>query len=384
MFVLDLKMHSGICKPSQRIFPGRSAHVYRPACIYPSHGLHAVENLSALRGQVPRQLQCQELHLPGPVPHYGFRTTDLSGEPAGHRSLPPGPEQQTLSHGHPQQGFPQHLGGSERDAGLAHLRRFCPSSDRHRQEALPEGTVGSGTSKHGLRPGCNDDRSVPVHFSLGTLPDSKGGCPTSYATGSAGQYPKLHPHLRRKTPRGQRSGHHSSGSRRFLHHGSRLHGFLQTLCGYPSLGFLRDPSQVQSQESQTVFPSSGKSHRGCVRPIHPTDRFEVSRRLSRQTPPGEILRRRDQQNIGVSDQQLSAARHHHRTTLQTTMAGGAFLQMDQAALAHQEFFRHFGERREDPNLDCCFRLSDRGDHQETVESPGKSLHNFTGFEYLLI
>ncbi len=27
-----------------------------------------------------------------------------------------GPEQQTLSHGHPQQGFPQHLGGSERDA----------------------------------------------------------------------------------------------------------------------------------------------------------------------------------------------------------------------------------------------------------------------------
>jgi hypothetical protein len=50
----------------------------------------------------------------------------------------------------------------------------------------------------------------------------------------------------------------------------------------------------------------------------------------------------------------------------------------------KSFFRHFGERREDPNLDCCFRLSDRGDHQETVESPGKSLHNFTGFEYLLI
>ncbi len=36
-------------------------------------------------------------------------------------------------------------------------------------------------------------------------------------------------HLRRKTPRGQRSGHHSSGSRRFLHHGSRLHGFLRRL-----------------------------------------------------------------------------------------------------------------------------------------------------------
>lgn len=363
MFVLDLKMPSGICKPSRRIFPGRSAHVYRPACIYPNHGPHAVKNLSALRGEVPRQLQRQEFHLPGPVSHYGFRSTDVSGKPAGHRSLPPGTEQQAISHGHPQQSFPQHPGGSERNAGLAHLRRFCTSSDRHRQETLPEGTVGSGTSKHGLRPGCNDDRSVPVHFSLGTLPDSKGSRPTSYPVGSSGQYPELHPCFRRKTPRGQRSGYHSPGSRRFLHYGSRLYGFLQTLCCYPSFRFLRDPSQVQSQESQALFPFSGQIHRGCVRSIHPADRCEVSRGLSRQTPPCEILRRRDHQNIGVSDQQLSAARHHHRTTLQTTMASRAFLQMDQAAPTHQKFFRNFGERGENTNLDCCFRLSDRGDHQ---------------------
>ena len=61
MFVPDLKTQSGICKPSRRIFQRRSAHVYRPAHIYPSHGLYAVENLSALRGAVSRQLQCQEL-----------------------------------------------------------------------------------------------------------------------------------------------------------------------------------------------------------------------------------------------------------------------------------------------------------------------------------
>jgi len=63
MFVLDLKMQSGMSKPSRRIFQGRNAHVYWPACIYPSHGLHAVENLSALRGEVPRQLQRQKFHL---------------------------------------------------------------------------------------------------------------------------------------------------------------------------------------------------------------------------------------------------------------------------------------------------------------------------------
>jgi hypothetical protein len=50
MFVLDLKTYSGICKPSRRLSQGRSAHVFRPSCFYPSHGLYAVENLLALRG----------------------------------------------------------------------------------------------------------------------------------------------------------------------------------------------------------------------------------------------------------------------------------------------------------------------------------------------
>jgi transposase len=35
-------------------------------------------------------------------------------------------------------------------------------------------------------------------------------------------------------------------------------------------------------------------------------------------------------------------------------------------------------------LDRRFRLSDRGDHQKTAESSGKSLHNVTGLERLPI
>lgn len=53
MSVLDLKTHSGICKPSRRFSQGRSTHVFRPACVYPDHGLHAIENLSTLCGEVP-------------------------------------------------------------------------------------------------------------------------------------------------------------------------------------------------------------------------------------------------------------------------------------------------------------------------------------------
>lgn len=66
------------------------------------------------------------------------------------------------------------------------------------------------------------------------------------------------------------------------------------------------------------------------------------------------------------------------------MTGGTLLQVDQTASAHQELFRHFGNRREDPNLDRHFCLSDRGDHQKMAKPAGKSLHNFTGFERLLV
>jgi len=82
MSILDLKTRSGICKPSQRLFQGRNAHVFRSACVYPNHGLHAVENLSALRGEIPRQLQREEFHLQG---HFfmGFLTGSVLGALTG-------------------------------------------------------------------------------------------------------------------------------------------------------------------------------------------------------------------------------------------------------------------------------------------------------------
>ncbi len=61
-----------------------------------------------------------------------------------------------------------------------------------------------------------------------------------------------------------------------------------------------------------------------------------------------------------------------------------FFIVDQAEPAHQELLRNFGERSKDSDLDRRFRLSDRGDHQETAQSPRKSLHNFTGAERLTI
>ena len=56
------------------------------------------------------------------------------------------------------------------------------------------------------------------------------GLSASHPAGSAGQHPELYPYHRRKNPRSQRAGYSPSGSRRLLHHGSRLPGLLQTPC----------------------------------------------------------------------------------------------------------------------------------------------------------
>jgi len=117
-----------------------------------------------------------------------------------------------------------------------------------------------------------------------------------------------------------------------------------------------------------------------MRSDNPADRAEVSRGLSRQAQTSKVSRRRDQQNPGVSLQQFSVARYDHCPALQTALAGGTLLQVDQAASTHQEFLWYYRERCEDPDLDRHFRLSDCGDHQKTAEFAGESLHNFTGFE----
>jgi len=170
MLVLDLKTHNGICETSRRFIQGRSAYVYRSACVYPNYGFHAAKNLSALCCAVSGQLQCEAFHLHGSVTHHGFRTAGLSGELAGHRSLSPGAKQQALSHGHSQPSFPQHSCGSERDTGLAHLFRFCSSSDRYRQKALLQRIVSRGPRQYSLYLRCHNDRpcvspSSPGHTS---------------------------------------------------------------------------------------------------------------------------------------------------------------------------------------------------------------------------
>ena len=64
------------------------------------------------------------------------------------------------------------------------------------------------------------------------------------------------------------------------------------------------------------------------------------------------------------------------------MAGRAFLQVDQAKPAYQEFLWHFGECRQDSNLDRCLSVRLGCHTQKTSQYPCKSLHNSTNIERL--
>src|ERR1017187_6241763 len=100
--------------------PVRFLRVDRPS---PSPGV------SEMRGPLRRSSSAEEAFLLGSVLGDGLRATDLPREPAGHRSLPPIRDRETLSPGVSRHGGAQHSGRRQRNTRLAHLRRVCPCLD---------------------------------------------------------------------------------------------------------------------------------------------------------------------------------------------------------------------------------------------------------------
>lgn len=103
MPVIDLKLislwrHSAwsISTPLQEQF-----HVDRQTGFLPSHRPSSLAHLPTMREALPGEPQGQVIHLSRSISLHGFRSTDLSREFAGYRSLPARPEQQALPHGYP-------------------------------------------------------------------------------------------------------------------------------------------------------------------------------------------------------------------------------------------------------------------------------------------
>ena len=108
-----------------------------------------------------------------------------------------------------------------------------------------------------------------------------------------------------------------------------------------------------------------------------TDCHRIGQSLSGPVEARQLRRRRDEQAAEVPDQQLRAPGTDHRRDLPFALAGGAVLQVGQAALADQEVLRRQRERREDPDLDRRLGVRAGGDRAEEVGPGGESLPNPT-------
>ena len=117
-----------------------------------------------------------------------------------------------------------------------------------------------------------------------------------------------------------------------------------------------------------------------MRPDNQVSRVLPFKRLSGQVAQNKIFRFYDWKDFCLFDKQLYITSTDHSGFVSVPLAGGAVLQMDQAAPTNQIIFRHKRERCQIPGLDCSFSLCYRGHYQKTAQNHDQSLHNSTGFE----
>jgi Transposase DDE domain len=110
--------------------------------VFSTHFPSSGSRVSSLRGTLPWRLPPTRVFLLGPVLMYGFRTVHLSRELARCRSMFAVFACQALPHGHSGSGFPLHSGRCQRNARLAHLRRFRAAVDRHRSPLYVHDPIG--------------------------------------------------------------------------------------------------------------------------------------------------------------------------------------------------------------------------------------------------
>ncbi len=137
--------------------------------------------------------------------------------------------------------------------------------------------------------------------------------------------------------------------------------------------FLRDASQVEPQSRASLLASRGPGDWPYLRSNGDLEWLLFSQRVSRSTTSRQVHRSEDPQAAGLLEQPIRITRIEHRRPVPLPLAGGAFLQMDQAAPAHQGVLRNLRECGEDPNLDRYLGLCPRRHRQEAAEPTAVAL-----------
>jgi len=364
-----------------RLLAGNS-HAPRQTRFLADHDASATDNFPALRRRTPRRSQGQGLYLLGSVPRDGLCSIDISGVAARYRSQSARTGQAPVPHGISMcDAVAQYVGQCERNAALADLCRLCSAFDWDCETAVYRRAAGYRSGCYGLRLRCDNDRSVPVDVSVGTISSSQGCDQTPYAARPAGRNPKLYQHYGRQDPRGQRAGRSYYRARGVLFAGSRLPRLSTALCHSSIASILCHASQVQHKVSEAILPTNRScEHSNRLRSDRRAHCLLHRQRLSASDSPSRC-QRREWQTLDLSDQQLCSQSRDDRSTLSATMAGRVVLQVDQAAPSDQDLSGHQRERSQDANLDRGLHVRADRDTQKTIETAQQSSRNSTNPEF---
>src|SRR5271170_3412301 len=253
----------------------------RPARVCAVDAPSSADDVPPLRGALCRGAQGQELLVSGPVPVHGLRATDLPREPARYRVEPSSPGGEALSLGDSRQRLAQHARQRQCDPRLAYLRELRRALDRYRARLVCRGTLRGGSGRNGLRARRDDDRFVPVGFSVGAVPVGEGCRQAAHAARSAREYSQLYSYLRRQDARGQRARLAAAGARGLLRDGSRVPRLRAAVSPARGWQLLRYACQIESESRASLFASGGSRDRSDLRSNRDLEWLLFAQRVSR-------------------------------------------------------------------------------------------------------
>ena len=133
MQLFDLKLFMPIGHNSATPRKEMAYYEHRQNRFYSNHGVRSIAPVSSMRRSLQRQLQGDNIYLPGSVPLHGLRATYLSRKPEGHRSMSSCGKIKTVPYGNQRKYFTKHSGPCKREPRLANLCRLRTSADQNRQ-----------------------------------------------------------------------------------------------------------------------------------------------------------------------------------------------------------------------------------------------------------
>src|SRR6266481_5932827 len=240
-------------------------------------GFSSSDGIPSLRGTLPWRLQSAELLLLGSVSLFGLRPTHRARKPARYRSLSTLAAVEALSSGFSRPHFSQHIGARQRNARLAHLRRFRAGAHRPGSPVVSRRAVGCGVGPDPLCAGFHHHRFVFGDVSLDAVPSPQECGQSAYSARSARQHSDQCLCDQRRGARYPHSGPTAARSGSVLSARPRILGLRASVRAQTRVRFLHHARQTEHAVLAARLAAGAPGHGAAIRSDHSTHRPKTSR-----------------------------------------------------------------------------------------------------------